>query len=1012
MHLSLFVCLALGVSLGQAQAARPKSEGPTPAAVRAAAWQQHQRMEQESLARALRWRSIGPTVQGGRVVDVEMVPGQPASFYVAYASGGVWKTVNHGGSFEPLTDKLFNTVVGDVAVDPRAPDTLWVGTGEPNAARSNYGGHGVYLSRDGGKTFEHKGLADTDRIARVRVDPRDSRRVFVAAAGKLYSTGGGRGVYLTEDGGSSWKQVLKGEGEWSGASDLVMHPTDPDTLYAALWERKRTPWQFTESGAGSALYRSRDGGRTWTKLTQFPSGKEVGRIGLAVSPARPDTVVASVDLWRPVPPELRHAGDRPLSPKRLKTMSREEFLRQDPDELEAFVRAADLPAEVDGAKLLAGVKEGSITLDSLRERLSDANAALFEADIWGLTIWRSDDAGTNWRQTHERPIRNVSYTYGYYFGTVALDPGNADRVYAMGVPLVVSEDGGKSWSGYANHRDVHVDHHALWIDPANPQRLLLGNDGGVDISYDRGLTWRKLDAQPVGQFYTLQVDMAEPYNVYGGLQDNGTLKGSSRTRWELGQDWSFLSGGDGAFVAVDGEGKHTYTGYQFGNSMRLDADGKRHEVRPRSPLSEAPLRYNWMSPLMVSPHNPQVVYFAANRLFRSFDKAKSFQPISPDLSRSKARGNVPFGTITSLSESRLRFGQLAAGTDDGQVHVTRDGGLSWQDVGDGLPLDRWVSRVEWSQHVEGRLYLSLNGYRQDDDRAYLYASEDFGRNWRAIGAGLPAEALNVVREDPVNADLLYVGSDRGVYASLDRGASWMALAGGLPKVPVHDLIVHPRDRELIAGTHGRSAWVLDVLPLQELSAAVRSKAVHLFHLDPLQADRNWRREPDPWFDRDEYLPSLQGSLWAAAAGSVVLSLVDTDGQTLARFERVVQAGLNSFEWNLQLDAEQALAAERLALQKKVPEAEREQLRHQRYGESVRLGHRLYPLPGKYQLRAELGGASSATPLEIKPPKPFEPRLAPLPKRRGDGGDALRTQAQPLPHPRAGARGRAVTLPGR
>ena len=260
MHLSLFVCLALGVSLGHAHASRPKAEGPTPPAVRAAAWQQHQRMEQASPTRALRWRSIGPTVQGGRVVDVEMVPGQPASFYVAYASGGVWKTTNHGGSFEPLTDKLFNTVVGDVAVDPRAPDTLWVGTGEPNAARSNYGGHGVYLSRDGGKTFEHKGLADTDRIARVRVDPRDSRRVFVAAAGKLYSTGGGRGVYLTEDGGSSWKQVLKGEGEWSGASDLVMHPTDPDTLYAALWERKRTPWQFTESGAGSALYRSRDGG--------------------------------------------------------------------------------------------------------------------------------------------------------------------------------------------------------------------------------------------------------------------------------------------------------------------------------------------------------------------------------------------------------------------------------------------------------------------------------------------------------------------------------------------------------------------------------------------------------------------------------------------------------------------------------------------------------------------------------------------------------------------------------
>jgi len=1006
--LSLLLAGALGVS---AQAQRPAPAMPTTPAAREAAWQQHQRMADASPARHLHWRAIGPIAQGGRVVDVEMVPGQPASFYVAYATGGVWKTVNHGGSFEPLTDQLFNTVTGDIAVDPRAPETLWVGTGEPNAARSNYGGHGVYLSRDGGKSFEHKGLADSDRIARVLVDPRNSQRVFVAAAGKLYSTGGSRGIYLTEDGGASWRQVLKGEGAWTGASDLVMHPRDPDTLYAALWERKRTPWQFTESGAGSALYRSRDGGRSWTRLTGFPSGKEIGRIGLAVSPARPDTVYASIDLWRPLPAALQHAGDRPLSPKRLKTMTRDEFLRQDPDELEAFVRAADLPAEFDSAKLLAGVKDGSIKLDSLRERLAEANAALFDAEVWGLTIWRSDDAGGSWRQTHEQPLRNATYTFGYYFGRLAVDPADAERVYAMGVPLIVSEDGGRRWSGYANHRDVHVDHHALWIDPANPQRLVLGNDGGLDISYDRGVSWRKLDAQPVGQFYTIMADMAEPYNVYGGLQDNGTWKGSSRTRWELGQDWTFMSGGDGAFVAVDNEGKHTYTGYQFGNSMRIHADGKRVEVRPRSPLSEAPLRYNWMSPLMVSLHNPQVIYFGANRLFRSFDKGRTFQPISPDLSRNPARGNVPFGTISSLSESRLRFGLLAAGTDDGQLQVSRDGGLSWQDVGKGLPADRWVSRVEWSQHVEGRLYLSLNGYRQDDDSAYLFVSEDFGASWRSIAAGWPAEPINVVREDPGNAQLLYVGSDRGVYASLDRGASWISLAGGLPHVPVHDLFVHPRDRELIAGTHGRSAWVLDVLPLQELGAAQRAKPVHLFHLDALQADRDWRREPDPWFDRREHLPALRGTVWAAAAGTVRFSLIDANGQALARFDRAVHAGLNSFEWDLALDPDLALAAEAAALQK-LPEAERDQLRHQRYAESVRLGHRLYPLPGKYQLRAAVGEASAETPLEVKAPKAFDPRLPPAVKRRGDGGESTRTQLGPMPHPRAGARGRALTLPGR
>ncbi|MFY7947622.1 MAG: WD40/YVTN/BNR-like repeat-containing protein, partial [Gemmatimonas sp.] len=339
------------------------------------------------------------------------------------------------------------------------------------------------------------------------------------------------------------------------------------------------------------------------------------------------------------------------------------------------------------------------------------------------------------------------------------------------------------------------------------------------------------------QFYTIQVDMAEPYNVYGGLQDNGTMRGSSRTRWQFGQDWTHIGGGDGAYVAIDGEGKHTYTGYQFGYYTRTDADGKRSEVRPRSPLSEPPLRYNWMTPVMTSAHNPQVVYFAANRLYRSFDKAKSFQPISPEMTQTKERGNVPFGTITTLSESPRRFGQLAVGTDDGFVHVSRDGGLSWQAADDGLPAGRWVSRVEWSAHVDGRLYAALSGYRQDDDRAYLYASEDFGKTWKAIAAGLPAEPINVVREDPVNAQLLYVGTDRGAYASLDRGASWISLDGGMPKVPVHDLVVHLRDRELVAGTHGRSAWVLDALPLQELSGAVRAKPVHLFHVDAVQADR-------------------------------------------------------------------------------------------------------------------------------------------------------------------------------
>lgn len=1010
---ALILVAAIGTSILIPSAhGRVKASVASTAEQREQAWQQHQRMEGESLFKALDWRSIGPTVQGGRVVDFESVPGQPYTFYVAYATGGVWKTTNDGGSFEPLTDRLPSTVIGDIAVDPSSTDTLWIGTGEPNAARSNYGGYGIFVSRDAGKTFEPKGLADTDRIARVIVDPRDGRRVFVAAAGKLYSTGGSRGIFLTENGGDTWTQVLKGEGEWTGASDLIMHPTDPDTLYAALWERKRTPWHFTESGTGSSVFKTTDGGRTWTRLDGFPKGREIGRIGLDVARSSPDTLYASIDHWGELPANLQHAGDRPLSPTRLKTMGKDEFLRQDPEEVEGFIRGADLPVEIDAKSLIADVRSGAITMDQLRTRLEDANAALFDSDVWGLTVWRSDDSGATWRRTHDTPLRDVTYTFGYYFGQVRVDPADEDKIYALGVPLIVSDDGGKRWSGYANDNSVHVDHHALWIDPNFPKRIVLGNDGGLDVSHDAGITWRKLDSQPVGQFYTIHADMAEPYNVYGGLQDNGTLKGSSRTRWQFGEDWSPINGGDGMYVAVDDAGKHTYTGYQFGNYVRLDGDGTRSEVRPRSPLAQPSLRYNWNAPVILSPHNPSVVYFGSNRLYRSMDKGESWIAISSDLTSTKERGNVPFGTITSVSESPRTFGLIAAGTDDGHVHVTRDGGVNWTRVDETLPADRWVSRVELSHHDDQRLYASLNGYRQDDDSSYVFVSDDLGRRWHSISAGLPAEAVNVIREDPVNADVLYVGTDRGVYVSLDRGRHWQTLDGNLPNVPVHDLFVHPRDRELVAGTHGRSAWVVDVLPVQELDAAVRAKAVHLFHLDSVQASRNWRGEPSEWFDRPEYLPSMKGSYWAKDAGTVNLIVLDENKSELARFQRDAVAGLNSFEWDLVIDEDLALAAEKVSLDK-LKTDERDQLKHRRYSESVRLGHRLYPLPGKYTVRVEAGGASHDAALEIKAAKPYEPRYEPPYKRRGDDdNDNARSQPEPMPHPRAGSRARAFTLPGK
>jgi photosystem II stability/assembly factor-like uncharacterized protein len=979
--------------------ARPE---PRPAATDAERWaavKAHESLREASPFHGLTWRSIGPVSQGGRVVDVENIPGQPYGFYVAYATGGVWKTTNNGVSFEPLSDRLPTMVVGDIAVDPHNPDRLWVGSGEPNSARSNYGGLGLFRSDDGGKTFRHVGLEDTDRIGHVWVDPTDGEHVCVAALGKLYTTGGRRGVFCSWDGGTTWSQTLKGANAWTGAIDLTSPAGRGDVLYAATWERSRTPWNFVEGGVGSGVWKSEDGGRTWLRLPGFPSGAHVGRIGLTVSASHPDTLYASIDNQEPLPAAEWDLGDRPLSPLRLRNMSKEEFLRQDPEEIETFIRENDLDTALDAKALVAMVREDRITVAQLVERLTDGNASLFNTDIRGLEVWRSDDAGASWRRTHDTPIREVTYTYGYYFGTIRVAPDNPERVFIVGVPMVRSDDGGKTWVGNQDP-DVHVDYHAQWIDPSNPQRMIVGNDGGADISYDGGKTWLKLDAQPVGQFYTIMVDNAEPYNVYGGLQDNGTMMGPSTTRWELGQDWRVIGGGDGMHVAVDPrDNKTVYTGYQFGWYRRSDGQ----EVRPRPSITDAPLRYNWNTPVRLSVHNPDIVYYGANRLFRSMDRGETWTAISPDLTTSKERGDVPFATITSFSESPKAFGMIWAGTDDGNVWFTDDGGVEWRRVDGRLPEGRWVSRVEASKADVRRAYVALNGYRNDDIAPYVYATEDAGASWRDIGRGLPAAPVNVVREDPENADVLYVGTDRGVYVSLDRGRNWDSLQQNLPNVPVHDLIVHPRDRELVAGTHGRSAWIVDVLPVQEL-AAVRDEAVHVFALNPVQADRDWRSRLPRWFDATPYLPEVVGSFWAGSDGTAKVRILDADDRVVQRFEVVARKGVNRLAWNVQVDRELALAAEAAANEKrakdaKEPLADEGALSRTPYAESARLGHVLYALPGKYKVEVALGEASAKATLEIKAPEARKPRTKPAPKVRGkdDWAGAASTNQ---PHPRA------------
>lgn len=972
--------------------------GPATVEERERSWEAHRALDEASEFRGLPWRSVGPVTQGGRVVDIEVVPGKPYSFYVAFASGGLWRTTNNGMTLEPVFDEQPTMIMGDVALDPSDPERLWVGTGENNSSRSSYGGTGVFFSADAGRTWSHAGLGNTDRIGRIVVDPRDGDRVFVAALGRLYTPGGQRGVFRTEDGGKTWTDVLPGD-DRTGFVDLVMHPSDPDVLYAVAWERFRRPWDFQEGGPGSGIYRTTDGGESWTRLGGgFPTGPDVGRIGVAIAPSAPDTVYAFLDNQELLPEDLWDLGDGAITRKRLRTMTRQEFLAADPEEVEDFLRGNDLDPALDATTIRKLVEDGEVTLDDLRRSLDDANANLLSTDVRGAELWRSDDAGDTWRRTHDEPIRQMVRTYGYYFGQVRVAPDDAETVYILGVPLLVTKDGGKSWTNI-NEPNVHVDHQAMWIDPDFPARLIEGNDGGLVMSFDGGASWLNLNSAPVGQFYTVAVDDADPYNIYGGLQDNGVWKGSSRSIPNVTPPWSPIGGGDGMYIQIDPRDGTTYWGFQFGFYFRVDPTGARKRVRPRNALKGEALRYNWQTPIQLSSHNPDIVYFGANRVFRSMDRGDNWTPISPDLTTSGKRGDVPFATITTLHESSRVFGLLWAGTDDGHVRVTRDGGASWAEVTPALAESRWVSRVESSSHTDERAYVALNGYREDDIATYLFRTEDLGRTWVDIAANLPAEAVNVVREDPVNENVVYVGTDRGAYVSLDRGNSWSALSGGLPNVPVHDMVVHPRERELVAATHGRSMWVLDVLPVQELDDAVRAAAVHVFPLESVRYERSWRARRSLWWRRPEHEPFVRIPYWSGGGSEITWSVLDEDGRVLHSAADSAVRGLNQVRWDLVLDPDLAVAAERARLAAKdEPDEASKKKRNKKDGadaedvlvpaadmpwaETIRLGRPLYVTPGTYTVRVTSGDTSSDTELVIDPPEPRAPRTPEPPRIRG------------------------------
>lgn len=753
--------------------------GPAVAAalVAASAWPALAQLPVATEFDALHFRSIGPATMSGRIADVTVYEKNPALYYVGTAHGGVWKTTSNGAMWTPLLQHEGLMSVGDVEMSQTNPNLVWVGTGESNNRQSTSWGEGVYKTTDGGATFTHMGLRNTKHINRILIDPANNDIVFVAATGPLWGPGGERGVYKTTDGGRNWRLVLAGDQD-TGANDIAMSATDPRVLYASMYQRRRTNCCMNGGGPGSALFKSTDGGETWNKIVGggFPTG-DLGRI--------------SVDAFRQ-----------------------------------------------NASILYATIEAPTVTpLDS------------------GKTgLWRSDDAGANWRKVNNANPRPM------YFSQVRIDPTNAERVYLGGVGMHMTIDGGKTIEADAA-RVTHDDVHAIWINPANPEHILTGNDGGLAVSYDMSKTWTFIPNLPVGLFYHVGFDNDMPYNICGGMQDNYNWCGPSASRHGAGiynYDWFQILGGDG-FVAIPDprDSRWVYTESQDGNLIRRNiVTGESRSIRPNptnvSPApaqGEAAYRFHWDTPL-IHGTQPGVLLVAANKVFRSTDRGDSWAVISPDLTRNGNRNDsTMFGvkntdiriarndgiqvwpTIVSLAESPKQPGVIWAGTDDGVVQVTRDGGKAWTDVTGrlaGFPGGAFVSEVVPSRFDAGTAYVTVADYRQNNYGAYVWVTTDFGATFRRIDGGLAGEVVRTLTEDTRNADVLYVGTETGIFLSLDRGASWRRLRANLPTVRVDEITLHPRDNAMLVATHGRAIWVLDHLePIQEY-AATQAKNVALF----------------------------------------------------------------------------------------------------------------------------------------------------------------------------------------
>lgn len=865
---------------------------------------QKELLTKNSIVKNVEFNNIGPTVMSGRVVDLDVNPENPSEFYVGYASGGLWHTTNNGTTFKPILDSSPTQNVGDIAVDWKTR-TIWVGTGENNSSRSSYAGIGILKSIDNGENWKNVGLFDSHHVGRILINPSNPNEVVVGVTGHLYSPNMERGVYKTKDGGKTWSQKLFID-EVSGIIDMAYAPNNFNVMFATSWTKDRKAWNFNGSGNNSGIYKSIDAGETWTKVSTeksgFPTGEGVGRIGVAIY--NENTIYAIHDSQFRRPDNKKAEDDKSLTKEDFKTMNVEKFLALDDKKLNTFLKQNGFQEKYRAQNVKAIVKNGTVKPIDIAKYLEDANSMLFDTPVIGAEVYKSTDGGKSWKKTHEDYLDGIYYSYGYYFGHIYVSPANQDHIYIYGVPILKSKDGGKTYTSISAE-NVHADHHALWINPKNPNHLIDGNDGGVNITYDDGENWIKNNSSSVGQFYAINVDNEDPYNVYGGLQDNGVWVGPNNARenksWhQSGQyPWESIMGGDGMQIQIDSRNSNiVYTGFQFGNYFRINREtGETKRFNIKHDLGETPYRFNWQTPILLSPHNQDIVYFGGNKLLRSMDQGDTWEAISDDLTTGGKKGNVAYGTLTSISESPFQFGLIYAGSDDGYLHITKDGGSSWKRISDSFPKDLWVSRVITSQHKKERVYVTLNGYRWDDFNVYVYVSEDYGQTWKSIASNIPLSPVNVIREDFKNENLLYLGTDNGAYVSFNKGESWEVFSNGLPNVAFHDIVLQPKANELLLGTHGRSIYKTKISELQSYNPN-STEAITLFDIDNVRHSRRWGTAWNSW--SETYEPSIKIPFFSNAEAKQAVNILSEDGTLLQSFPVEAIKGFNYANYDLSI----------------------------------------------------------------------------------------------------------------